>query len=409
MLNRLRLHYSLSLAILFFYFLPVASLSFYAKLKMSPEKNWEILTLGLLMSFLGTLFFYLLLLNQKEKPQVPISDSFPTMPDEEICLENSSENPENPNESIHILQQQVEESQQKLVDLLSVSRLKNEEIQKLQNENLKVKQQYENILQEFSNFKKTNQEEQEKQSELLSECQQTITQQRALIEKKHQQTLQLETKVRDLTYEIKTLLQLAEFGNQSGTNEAVENDGGMLFGETPQKYTFELENEEDPHLFSDKKVRCEEEAATQLRRCIDIAQKMTGASHYSRGNSRLRDLAVDNYTLDLRRLFDCLRSENASTVLFYSQKENKLLFVNNQAKNLVGWNPEKFVLDFPEIISSSLEEWKKGIGQLILKNETKISLMMKTKSGSEIQAQAMLGIIPTGIFRNHVIGILYPN
>jgi hypothetical protein len=124
--------------------------------------------------------------------------------------------------------------------------------------------------------------------------------------------------------------------------------------------------------------------------------------------SRFRDLPINNYTLDLRRLFDSLRSENAGVVFVYSQKENKLLFTNNVVKNVLGWSPEKFTQDFQEIVQDGLQEWKNAVSQLLIKGETNTRLVIKTKSGQDMMFQCQLGIIPTGIFRNHVIGVLYP-
>ena len=160
-------------------------------------------------------------------------------------------------------------------------------------------------------------------------------------------------------------------------------------------------------FFPEKQVRNQAQAAIQLKRCIDIAQKITGASHYNNSNSRFKDLSIDNYTLDLRRLFETLRMENASTVFFYSQKESKVLFVNNQSRNLLGWSPDKFVQSFYDIIEPSKEIWKQGITSLAIKNDVQVSLKMKSKAGSSTDVQVHLGIIPTGLFKHHILGIMY--
>lgn len=148
-----------------------------------------------------------------------------------------------------------------------------------------------------------------------------------------------------------------------------------------------------------------EVAETQLKRCLDIATKMTGSTNIG-GTSRVRDLQVDSYALDLRRLCDSLRVENSCIVILFSQKENKLLFVNNHVKNITGWSPEKFLQDFPEIIQNKTDVWNAGISQLASYPEVKLSLPIKTKDGHEIRLHCLLGAINTGLFRHHVIGIL---
>jgi PAS domain-containing protein len=209
------------------------------------------------------------------------------------------------------------------------------------------------------------------------------------MDKKLQQIAHLETKVSDLTYEIKTLIQLAEIENQSMpvySNLPTENSAQ---GYLPAQ---DINDDDIPYL-TEKMVRNEAQAAIQLKRCIDIAQKITGASHYNNSNSRFKDLTIDNYTLDLRRLFESLRMENASAVVFYSRKENKILFVNNQSRQLLGWSPDKFVQSFN--------------ASLAIKNDAYVNLKMKSKAGSQVDVQALLGIIPTGIFRHHILGVLY--
>lgn len=299
----------------------------------------------------------------------------------------------------------MDEAQEKINLALADVQAKSEEIQKYAKDNERYQRQAELVLQEFAQYKKAAQEQLEHKGTLLADYQQTMAEQKAVIEKKQHQIAQLESKVRDLTYEIKTLLQLAELGNQPLDAEIRQS---FLLSDSapPPSYYLETDQEDLPSI-PESQVRTFEEAASQLKRCVDIAQKMTGAGYFS-GSSRLRDIHEDHYAIDLRRLFDSLRSEKGGALLFYSQKENRLLFVNALIRNLVGWSPDKFVQSFPEIVQQGMEEWNKALALLLSQPEVKISFIIKSKTGSDVLVNGVLGVIPTGLFKHHVMGVLYP-
>ncbi len=118
------------------------------------------------------------------------------------------------------------------------------------------------------------------------------------------------------------------------------------------------------------------------------------------------DSPADSFALDLRRLCDSLRSENSCTILLYSPKENQLLFANNQIKTVTGWSPDKFVQNFSDIMQDEAP-WRQGIASLTMRSEAKVDLTFKMKSGQDISVHGLLGLIPTGIFRQHIIAVLY--
>ena len=313
-----------------------------------------------------------------------------------------SESDEESKEEIEALKKALEDTQNEL--LLAKEKLlqKDEEAARIYKESQKDKKYAETVFQELAHYKNSVQIQLEQNAQVMTNSQQTIAEQRSLVEKKHQHIAQLETKVRDLTYEIKTLLQLAEIANQPSFDPIEQHD---YPAEPSEQLEFNLIPATDP----DKDAKSLENAAAQLKRCIDIAQKITGGSHYRIGSPRFRELAGDNYTLDLRRLFDGLRQfENSGLILFYSQKENKILFVSNQVRNFLGWGSDKFLQNFYQIIDPSIESWKSGLSQLAFKNQAKIELSMKNRSGQDVSMHGMLGIVPTGIFRNHILGIFVP-
>lgn len=385
------------------YLAPISFLAIYTFYYTAPKTSWAVLFAGLFIAFLGAALFFCLLGSwEKEKRSKEVPDSpkdekivdFPIIPDP--ALENiitaEDEEIKELKSTVDILQNELSLAKEEIFQ-------RDEEFAKLYKESQKNLKTSENALQELSQHKIDVLHQLEQNAQIIENSQQTITEQRNLIEKKHQYIAQLETKVRDLTYEIKTLLQLAEIANQS-TVEFAEAQDLPIESFPPLEF-----NPSDP----EKEIKTLEKASLQLKRCVDIAQKITGGSHYRTGSPRFLELAGDNYTLDLRRLFDGLRHENHGLILFYSQKENKILFANNQSKNFLGWGSDKFLQNFSDIIAPGIDAWKSGISQLAFKNQEKIEIEMKNRSGQDVAMHGMLGIVPTGIFRNHILGVLWPH
>lgn len=405
MQNLYKSRYSILLFVILLYLIPITLLSSYGKLYMPAQKGWNLLAFGLFFSSMGSLGLFWVLCRLSDKNQ-----SSPHGTEEEM----NKISPIPFKQSSNIIE--VDTTQAKALDELQEQYLVLQEELKasqlalqnqvmsfdaLRNDYEQLQKQIELNAQDYERNRQSLWSEIEQQKKLLNDSQKTISEQREGIDKKLQQIALLETKVSDLTYEIKTLIQLAE----------IENQSVPLYSSLPlegashsQASSIDLADDEIP--LPEKQVKNEYQAAIQLKRCIDIAQKITGASHYNNSNSRFKELAVDNYTLDLRRLFESLRMENASVIVFYSQKENKILFVNNQSRNLLGWSPDKFIQSFQDIVDSK-ELWKQSISSLAIKNDVQVSLKMKSKSGPLVEVQALLGIIPTGIFRHHILGVLY--
>lgn len=364
-----------------------------------PFKSWESIALGLILASVGSLITLILLRQWESNLKKQNQTSLPAP--ETASFQNSLMSDEN----LLDLQNALEESQNRQKELVEELNEKSESLHKLENEKAQFEHRIEDIYHELNTNKSDSDEEIRRKGVLLSEYQETINQQRDVIKKKQEHITELESKVRDLNYEVKTLLQLAELGNKSSsTNKQKEVNSNN----SAQAYQVDMFEEEEPALRTQNiMIKGPEEASQQLKRCIDIAQKITGTNRFGNGNSRFKDIPIDNRALDLRRLFDNLRSENSGTVIVYSQRENKLLFANNQTTNLLGWSPEKFTNNFLEIIAEGNQEWKRGISTLSSTSDSKVRMVMKTKSGQDLLVHCHLGIIPTGAFRNHIIGVLY--
>ncbi|OJV11172.1 MAG: hypothetical protein BGO14_09295 [Chlamydiales bacterium 38-26] len=410
MQNLYQSRYGILLIILVSYLLPLMLMSSYGMLYMPPQKGWNLWTFGLFFSILGTLGLFWILCRFNTTRTLTSEDN----------LEDHQEVLEVPSRPSNIVE--IDTTHLKALEDLQ------QDYQKLHQQWINVQTELDHKIEDYNHLHQTYQETQtqleqcridsrdvqqkaledlDQQKQLVLESQKTIASQREDLDKKLQLIAQLETKVSDLTYEIKTLLQLVELAE-------LEKHTLPIYPTLPvenhpsSSISSKADEEEylDFHL-TETNVQNESQAILQLRKCIDIAQKITGANYYNNSQSRFKDLAIDNYALDLRRLFESLRLENASVIIFYSHKENKVLFVNNQSRHLLGWSPDKFVQSFNDILEPSKEEWKLGISSLAIKNDVSLCLKMKNKTGSLVDVQALLGIIPTGIFRQHILGVLY--
>ncbi len=386
---------NISAAIISFYLVTVVLLSVF------PQKSWGTLLFGLFLGSIGSVATFLLL-RQWERTQLRRVQKAKAA---EVSPPANLTDPFHSKENFQELESSLAEYRTKVKEQIEELNQKKEEIHHLTKEQKQFDHRVEDVQHEFNTHRTNSEEEIRRKTVLLSEYQETINQQREVIKKKQDQISELESKVHDLNYEVKTLLQLAEIENSS----SMTPHEGKIVSEKAQSY--QVTPEPEPDRYSsvlNYKIRTPEEAFMQLKRCIDIAQKITGSNRFGNGGSRFRDMPIDNYALDLRRLFDSLGSESSSTVIVYSLKEKRLLFANDQTKNLLGWNGDKFIQNFSEIIQEGEEEWKRGISNLSSSSHSSLRLLLKTKTGHNLLVHCHLGSIPTGVFRNHVIGVLFP-
>lgn len=390
----------------------------------NPE--WISFPLGMLLTCFGSLTLFAMLGNDRkpqENPTPPAPEVVAPMvvvekDDTEkeaiaLLLQEKEEELARANEEAAQLLIQIESHQRNQTQQQEEISYRNEEMQKLTQERDHSKHQHEMLKEEFEIYKEKSLEQLEQEKQQANSLQEAISDLRTSVENKQGQIELLENKIHDLTYEIKTLLQLADM--KTLPNEPVFDTAhgtlaeGFVINEVAHNYQVDvkaLQEEKVLHNASQQPHQ-KEHFHEQLKRCIDIAQKITGSHHLAGYNSRFRDLGMDSYTLDLRRLCDNLGSENSYTVFVFSPKENKLLFVNNQIKELLGWSPEKFQQDFSNIVKEGMGEWKESLSHLNAHSHTQARLLMKKKTGQDLLIQCHLGLIPTGVFRNNIIGVLH--
>lgn len=371
MLDWFRSRTSLSAAVTILYLAPFLAIVGFSLLL--PSSSFGMFSIGLLLIATGSLLIHSLIAGWTEQLQLKVAGR---------KTEQSSEPLQEEQENAYLSSEEID--------------LKNAEIKSLIESQEEYATESRQSLDALTHENESLVNQIAHKEHLLEQSESTIAELRAAQDRKQQRINQLESKVRDLSYEIKTLLHLTEIPESSVQEESSSKRPEL--SDTPRMET-------RPKI--EKKMQPGENATALLKRCIDIAQKMTGASHYSSNNSRFRGIPVDNFALDMRCLFDSLHSENGATVLFYSVKENKLLFANEQTRKLTGWTPDKFVQNFENIIQEGKEEWSNALKQLSVQSESKVRLILKSRSGEDILVHGLLGAVPTGIFRHHVLAILF--
>lgn len=364
MLSRLTSSESFIGAIVIAYLTPVIVWGGYVVSHLPVHLGWFMILSGIILALFGTVGLFLLSKYreaerlEKMSIDVPIAPQATVIaPEPQIVIKEIDPSPE--------LQATIERQHERIVQLEEDVHAKEEHLKDtldtLQSEHANVLTEKERLLEEHN--------------EVISNLRQESA-------KKQQAITQLETQISDLRYEIKTLLNLTEIPPE------LEIEPLPAKPATPQRT-----------------ITTPEEASQLLKRCVDIAQKMTGAYHLN--NSRVRELNLDHQALDLRRLFDALRSESTGLVLIYSQKENKVIFANNRTREFFDLTPEHFTQDFSQIISPSIESWQNSVIQLLSKSETSVKLDCRLTEEKSTTIEGCIGSVPSGLFRGYILGVFY--
>lgn len=388
------------------YFLPVFIFSIYALGALPLKQGWFTWSFGLLLVTMGTLVFWFFLQGWEEglleqKSELIEESLLVEKKVEEIEKINSQDFSEISikNESLNVLENKQKQLLKELDEKNALYIVLEESYRQLQ---LKHKK----MVQEFTEHKFLAEERLKQKHLQIAELQQAVENQRNEMETRQQQVSQLDTKVHDLSHEIKTLLNLDPEEKNHFSPLSKKKNGAVPLQPFSQT---SFQNPEGLCVTSDEVRSGVAEATYLLRKCVEAAQKMTGANYLAKETSRYREFSSSYYAIDQRRLFDEFREETGAMILVFSPKEHKPLFVNPRCKSILGWLPEKVMSDFHGIIHESANEWKKGIGQLKGASETHLRLLAKTKEGKEVLLDCLLASVPHGLFRGYVIGVCYPN
>lgn len=239
---------------------------------------------------------------------------------------------------------------------------------------------------EYQSLNHDLQNQLEKNERSLSESRFTIKDQRRIIEKKQEDINVLNMQLNDLKYEMENILNINKEEVILFKDESIPQSS-KEFDFMRQKPSHEL-------TLSEK-----------LGRYIDMTKKMTELSPFVSEKSGYR-FPLGTLILDQRRLFDRLENEESEVILVYSLEEKRLIFINNQVKGLLGWNPEKFIKDFPFLVEKGLHQWHEVIEELKEGDFGEVRLLLKTLQGQNILTHCYLKKVPQGAFEGHLLGIL---
>jgi len=418
------------------YFIPLVFFSVYSVLQLPKTKSWVIVSSGFLIISICSLIFFIFLLywdkTLKAKFKTQVSSGYEQQKKENkvMSLDEALQFEEKQNstkiekntlflkenaQEIAQLRVNYEDSQLKIAQLNEQLASKENEKQNFLEENRRLENKIHKISQDFSDYKLFGEEQLKQKNLQLTSAQMELEEQRTEMEKRQEQICHLDSKIHDLSYEIRTLIHLHEVDSRPSTHITLQKNEKTIrpFNKfsipiqtvIPEIYPQEWELDNLSNL---RQIQTSPEALMLLRKCVNIAQRLTGANYYSNENSRFREFSSSHFTIDQRRLFDNLRNEESGLILVYSQKENKLLFANNQTKSLLDCSPEKFINEFGSFFQDGLSEWNKALSLLNNSAESQCRLLVKTKQGSEIVLNSYFGLVPTGLFRNYVICVLYP-
>lgn len=282
---------------------------------------------------------------------------------------------------VDLLQSSVAKSKEevRLLNLEMDKKLEQMRIAYLEFEDLR--KEYHRLEEDHIHAREESQKQLKHKESLINEYQRTITEQRMILEKKQRYIGKLENKVNDLMYEIRSLLQLEDVPLDTPQISADDYFSPSAHASTP----FDL--------------------SIQLQRFIEKAENQTGMDHLGGKSPRFLDL-TDSYAVDRRPLFDSFRDENIGIIFILSIKENKILFANQHVKVALGWSPEKFIKEFPKLVTKGYAEWRKALANIAQTKQFRAQMVIQCKTGNQREMTCVMGLITKGPFINHIIGLL---
>jgi len=374
--DREKLRQSIIVTILAAYLVPVLAFTFLSAGSMADSVRWLSFSIGLLVAMVGSIMLIISLLKWESLQNFCLTDApivestAPLKPQENRELMEKAERRE------HELTLKLDRAKQKW----HVKKTEHEELER----------QFRQVQNEHDALLHHSQEQLKKKDLLLAEYAQTVNDLRGTMEKKQDQIEKLQDSVHDLSYDLDTMLKLSEFD----TIEDVQQD---KVDEDPKPPVKEVSI--GPKPFGP------EEASVLLKKCVNVAQKLT--SNQFSTNSRFRDLPIASAALDQRRLFESFRSETSCIIVMYSMKDGELYFANDMTKQVLGWSPDKFVQEFSHLIQNGADNWKNALQALSHQSESGCRLVMRDRSDESVELECCLGMIPTGAFKNYAVGILF--
>jgi hypothetical protein len=295
---------------------------------------------------------------------------------------------------IDLLQSSAAKSKQEVLELTVEMDQKLDEVRHAYLEFEDMRKEYARLEEEFTLYRTEEQKKEQHQQVVLRDYQKTIQEQRAILKKKQGYVEQLEAKVKELMYEIRSLLQIGESSSSSLAPIQISD---------PQEMTA---------YYLGKKNQVLYDLEAHLDHYIQVAETFTGAEHlgYLTGTGpRFIDSSMNCYAIDQRRLFDTFKEESEVILIVYSLFEKKILFTNPYVKSISGWSGEKFSQDFTKLLSlEGLKIWDEAIKALAEREGVKTAFNLMPKEGKEISMTCGIKKVQKGPFQNLAIGLMMP-
>ncbi len=282
------------------------------------------------------------------------------------------------------LRHELSQSEKLSQSLISEVSAKEDKVRKLGEEKQQLASHCKKVTQELQTIKNQLKNEVRVKEQAMLQHEQELVQQAEALAQKKENIESLQTRIYDLDYEVKMLLELKEVGGipwEGDDNLVYETKDVAHFVPVPLSTQVSVQ---------------------QLSQCVAIATEMSGAAGQGLG------LRADSHVIDQRRLFERYQGISKAVVFLFSPKEEKLKFVSRHIKELVGWAPERFSIDFLRLIESSLPEWQEGLDLVKVLENSEVRLFVKTKSGEILRLNCHIARISHGIFADHVVGIVSP-
>lgn len=307
--------------------------------------------------------------------------------------------------TIQDLEKSLSDKDHQLLDFTAQLEKNSERTLFIEKEKKDLIQKNQDLKEQIKHSHSETQTEMEKKNALLSEYKRTLAEQRGIIEKKQKQIQILESKVSDLTYEVKTLIQLEDIQTPASLGKSQALQSVLPSTEFDQLDIDELY--ESLPLSLDSNSPSEFEANMRLNRVIQMAMKLTSPQHLQgRFLTPLKTFSSENYVLDFRRLFDKIEMESNHLILVLSPQKKTVIFVNQYVRKFLGWSPEKFTKDFKNLTDKGLETWENLFYEMKTSSNKDFRMILKTKSQNEILARCYVQKIPQGLFKDYMVGLL---
>lgn len=239
------------------------------------------------------------------------------------------------------------------------------ELSKIEEENKQLKTELKEIFQKQEKYKE----------ELLK----TISQQRSIIEDKHLYNSILEQKIKNLMGEIKNILKIEKT---------------LSFKQSPYL---------DPQTDSQScKKLVEHKINTIIKDFISCSENF----NFTPLSKNSVDSFINTHSINYRVFFDKLRKDDKHAIFFYSEQQNKIIFINDLFISWIGGHPNFLPNPFSNNNIKENNTWSDK--HHIFKKNTEGFIEIKTKKRGVVTFYYIVKKISMNNLSFYSIGILLP-